>query len=185
MAGDYIISPKVYNEFSPGNTGSNSWRHAARSSSAFNIPFMLEGTYERWQYPHNCNGLIPASTTRVRAEVLRHDHRRRSQYPGAYHHPPVDQDVDVRLAVRVLQPAHLHRRRVTSGSRTTTATRTSTALDSAARSCPDLNHAFSFFGSVWYYPTVNGTDTNFGRFNRRARRRFGARLQHPEVSSSA
>src|SRR5579883_1919046 len=55
VAGDYIFAPKVYNEFSPGNSGNGSY--AIRGGGEFSlgsIPFMLEGSYERWQYPHNC-----------------------------------------------------------------------------------------------------------------------------------
>ncbi len=66
VAGDYIISPKVYNEFSPGNTGNNSF--AIRGAAEFNIvsiPFMVEGAFERWQYPHNCNGYAPGTQTYV------------------------------------------------------------------------------------------------------------------------
>src|ERR1700678_1160633 len=45
ISGDYIFSPKVYNEFSPGNTGTgaNYALHGAWEFDAFNIPWMLEG----------------------------------------------------------------------------------------------------------------------------------------------
>ena len=42
IVGDYIISPKIYNEFSPGNTGQSSY--AVRGGiefSLFNLPWML------------------------------------------------------------------------------------------------------------------------------------------------
>ena len=62
VAGDYIFSPKVYNEFSPGNHTAVA-RIAVRGGGEFSlgsIPFMLEGSYERWPYPHNCT-----SSTRI------------------------------------------------------------------------------------------------------------------------
>ncbi len=58
IVGDYIFSPKVYNEFSPGNTGNNtnggfSWTaRAGIEFSLFNLPWMLEGDYRQWNYPH-------------------------------------------------------------------------------------------------------------------------------------
>jgi hypothetical protein len=59
IVGDYIFSPKVYDEFSPGNTGSNSF--AGRAAAEFpigSIPFMLEGDFRYWQYPHNTTALF-------------------------------------------------------------------------------------------------------------------------------
>ena len=56
IVGDYIINPKVWNEFNPGNTGgSNNGSYSARAGlefSLFNLPWMLEGTWRQWQYPH-------------------------------------------------------------------------------------------------------------------------------------
>ena len=55
IAGDYIISPKVYNEFSPGNTGNNtnggfSYRvHGAWEFNLAGLPWMLEGDYRQYQ----------------------------------------------------------------------------------------------------------------------------------------
>jgi hypothetical protein len=55
IAGDYIISPKVYNEFSPGNTGISSYAvRGAFEFDALNIPWMIAGTFEQYGYPHNC-----------------------------------------------------------------------------------------------------------------------------------
>src|SRR5690349_3867770 len=54
VVGDWIISPKVYNEVSPGNTGTSSY--AIRGAIEFNLaamPFMLEGDFRQFQYPHN------------------------------------------------------------------------------------------------------------------------------------
>ena len=54
VAGDYIFSPKVYNEFSPGNSGTGSY--AFRGGLATNLgslPILAEAEYRTWQYPHN------------------------------------------------------------------------------------------------------------------------------------
>ena len=57
VAGDYIISPKVYNEFSPGTTACNSCNgfsyrlHGAVEFDLFNLPWMVEGDYRAVQLP--------------------------------------------------------------------------------------------------------------------------------------
>ena len=54
IAGDYVFQPKVYNEFSPGNTGTPS--EAARGGFAFplgGLPVMAEGDYRSYFYPHD------------------------------------------------------------------------------------------------------------------------------------
>jgi hypothetical protein len=53
VAGDYIFSPKVYNEFDPGNTGTgNSFTgRAAAEFPLFGIPWMVAGDYRQYQYP--------------------------------------------------------------------------------------------------------------------------------------
>ena len=52
---------------------------------------------------------------------------------------------------------------------------------------PDLNHFFSFFGSVWYYPSVNGTATynieNAYPSTGLTSHSSALSVQHPEVSS--
>jgi hypothetical protein len=56
IAGDYIIQPKVYNEFSPGNTGNNSFTaRGAFEFNVFNIPWMIAADFRQYQYPHNCS----------------------------------------------------------------------------------------------------------------------------------
>jgi len=55
IVGDYLFSPKVYNEFSPGNNGrggSYSVRGAVEFP-LFGLPWMLEGDYRSYSYPHN------------------------------------------------------------------------------------------------------------------------------------
>jgi hypothetical protein len=156
VAGDYIISPKVYNEFSPGNTGNNSF--AVRGAAEFNlanIPFMVEGAFERWQYPHNCNGYAPGTTTYV-PECYVTTIGGLGSSPVLTSTPPVNSNVDVRLAVRVLQP----RVYVGVGYLWVSNNYGYPAMSSfgfGGEKLPDLNQALSFFGSVWYYPNVKGT----------------------------
>jgi hypothetical protein len=64
IVGDYIFSPKVYNEFSPGNTGKGG-SYSARGAvefPVFGIPWMLEGDYRSWSYPHNSSASASRSS---------------------------------------------------------------------------------------------------------------------------
>jgi hypothetical protein len=54
VAGDYIFSPKVYNEFSPGNSGTSSYAfRGGFTTSLGSLPILAEAEYRSWQYPHN------------------------------------------------------------------------------------------------------------------------------------
>ena len=161
VAGDYIISPKVYNEFSPGNQGNSSF--AIRGGGEFSlgsIPFMLEGAYERWQYPHDCtraasstgaSGFAPnCYVTAIGGQ---------GNYPLTTTTSLYDQNVDARFAVRVLQP----RVYVGVGYLWMSNNYGYPNMNSwgfGGEKLPDLNHNLSFFGSVWYYPNAKGTYTN-------------------------
>ena len=53
VVGDYAFSPKVYNEFSPGQTGGASFAGRIGAEIPFgNLAFMVEGTGETYRYPH-------------------------------------------------------------------------------------------------------------------------------------
>ncbi|MBV8196938.1 MAG: hypothetical protein JO263_02275, partial [Candidatus Eremiobacteraeota bacterium] len=148
---------KVYNEFSPGNTGTSSY--AIRGAGEFSlgsVPFMLEGSYERWQYPHNCNTAVAAPPAGSPCYVNTIGNA------GSYVLPTTklyDQDVDARFAVRVLQP----RIYIGVGYMWLTSSYRYPNMNSwgfGAEKLPDLNQALSFFGSVWYYPDAHGTYNN-------------------------
>jgi len=68
VAGDFIISPKVYNEFSPGNVGTNNQGfsfgiHGAWEFNLANLPWMIEGDFRQFNYPHNQGVNTPATWT--------------------------------------------------------------------------------------------------------------------------
>jgi hypothetical protein len=61
VAGEYLISPKVYNEISPGNTATGSY--ALRGAIEFplaHIPMMLEGDFRHYRFPHNAQQTVTA-----------------------------------------------------------------------------------------------------------------------------
>ncbi|MBV9028287.1 MAG: hypothetical protein JO311_06680, partial [Candidatus Eremiobacteraeota bacterium] len=150
-----------YNEFSPGNTGTSSY--AIRGAGEFSlgsIPFMLEGSYTRWGYPHNCTSAKNAaggSTFAANCYV--------TTIGGAGNYPLTtttnlyDQDADVRFAVRVIQP------RIYIGvgyiwMSNNYGYPNMNSWGFGGEKLPDLNQPLSFFGSVWYYPNAHGTYTN-------------------------
>ena len=155
VAGDYIFSPSVYNEFNPGSrSNGGNGGYAVRGGGEFslgNIPFMLEGAYEYWPYPHNCttvNGVDQADcyVTTIGSR-------------GSYGLPSVrlnDQNIDVRFMGRIVQP------RIYFGVgylwlRTSYGYPNMNGVGFGAEKVPDLNQALSLFGSIWYYPSVSGT----------------------------
>jgi hypothetical protein len=158
IAGDYIISPKVYNEFSPGNTGTSSW--AARGAyefSALNIPWMVEGNFEQYGYPHNC-GSAPNATSNIDPSCFV------TGIGGGYStFVPAfrarDTNIDARFGIRVFNP------RVYVGvgylwRSTNYGYPNMSSFGFGIEKLPDLNEALSFFGSFWYYPSVQGNFSN-------------------------
>ncbi len=161
IAGDYIISPKVYNEFSPGNTGTSSY--AVRGAIEFNVlnlPWMLAADFRQFGYPHNA----PATPLGYVAGAP-------CPIPGSEGCVTVigglgntfvpafqarDQDVDVRLGLRVIQPriyigvGYLWRTNNYGYPR-------EQGVGFGAEKLPDLDQVFSVYGSVWYYPNAKGT----------------------------
>ncbi|MBV8499893.1 MAG: copper amine oxidase N-terminal domain-containing protein [Candidatus Eremiobacteraeota bacterium] len=156
VAGDYIFSPTVYNEFNPGShaNGGNGG-YAVRGGGEFSlgsIPFMLEGSYERWPYPHNCTTVNGVFQPDCYVTVVGGN----GSAPVVTNTNLYDQDVDARFAVRVLRP------RIYIGVGYLWLSGNygypnMTGVGFGGEKLPDLNQPLSFFGSVWYYPSVSGT----------------------------
>jgi hypothetical protein len=156
VAGDYIFSPRVYNEFSPGNTGNNSWHaRGAIEFDALHIPWMIEGQFEQFQYPHNCGtalGVAPADPQCFVTTIG----IARSTYVPAF--TAKDTDFDIRAGVRVINP------RIYIGigylwRSTNYGYPTQNGFGFGIEKLPDLDLALSFYGSFWYYPSMNGNIT--------------------------
>jgi hypothetical protein len=158
IAGDYIFSPKVYNEFSPGNTGKSSYQiRGAIEFDALNLPWMIEGNYEQFQYPHNCTsgtaGVPPfsadcyvttiggAGSTAVPAFTAR------------------DYDFDGRVGLKVADPriyigvGYMFRDSNYGYPK-------QSGVGFGVEKLPDLNQGFSLYGSAYYYPNVKGNFTD-------------------------
>jgi hypothetical protein len=152
VAGDYIFSPKVYNEFSPGNSG-KSGSFAARGAvefPLFGLPWMVAGDYRQWSYPHNCadpvNFTDPACAVTIIGSA------------GAVGVPAFtvkEYDADARLGFKVADPriyigvGWMFR----SGNYGYPKLN---GLEFGAEKLPDLDQPFSVYGSVYYAPQIRG-----------------------------
>ncbi|MEA2688156.1 MAG: hypothetical protein QOD51_763, partial [Candidatus Eremiobacteraeota bacterium] len=172
IVGDYIFSPKVYNELSPGNkgTGGSYSVRGAVEFPLFGLPWMLEGDYRSWSYPHNsginpallagganpCNtpaGVGPANGDQGCVTVI-----------GGYGQSAVpsftarDTDFDGRFALKIAEPriyigvGYLHREENYGYPK-------QNGFGFGAEKLPDLDQPFSVYGSVWYYPSISGNFT--------------------------
>ncbi len=152
IAGDYIFSPKVYNEFSPGNTGKSSYSiRGAWEFDALNLPWMIEGNYEQYQYPHNCAGVgdPQCNVTTIGGAG--------STFVPAF--TAKDTDADARLGLKIANPriyigvGYLWRQTNYGYPRLN-------GFGFGLEKLPDLNQPLSLYGSVWYYPNTKGTFTD-------------------------
>ncbi len=161
IAGDYIISPKVYNEFDPGKTGGGS-SYAVRGAVEFNaigLPWMLEGDYRQIGYPHSqiaATPVGPLSPCPVAGDpgcvtVIG---------GGGQTFVPAfsvrDQDFDGRFALKIADPriyvgvGYLYKVGNYGYPR-------QQGFGFGAEKLPDLDQAFSLYGSAWYYPNLKGS----------------------------
>lgn len=147
VAGDYLISPKVYNEFSPGTTACNtcngfSYRlHGAVEFNLLNIPWMVEGDYRQYNYGHPAGNVTAIGG---QFQYFLPDTNMR------------DYDLDARVGIRVLQP------RIYIGVgyiwRSNNAGYPGVnGVGFGLEKLPDLDRPFSWYGSAYYFPSVKGT----------------------------
>ena len=125
----------------------------------FNIPWMLEGDYNNWQYPHNCgvaqNIATPQNAPQCFVTAIRGPLR--DVRPGL--HGGQSSDVDVRLGVRIFNPRVYIGVGYIWGSNNYGYPNMN-AVGVGLEKLPDLDQALSFYGNVWYYPNFKGTYTN-------------------------
>ncbi|HEY8298831.1 MAG TPA: copper amine oxidase N-terminal domain-containing protein [Candidatus Baltobacteraceae bacterium] len=171
IAGDFITSPKVYNEFSPGNTGSGKESYTIRGAAEFNLfnlPWMLEGDFRQFVYPHfgstnfapgtPCSVGPPAGANGDQGCVTTIGQTGQTFVPSF---TVRDRDFDGRLGLKVADPhiyvgvGYLYR----DGNYGYPRLR---GFGFGVEKLPDLNHTFSLYGSAWYYPNVKGNFTDPG-----------------------
>jgi hypothetical protein len=168
IVGDYVFSPKVYNEFSPGNSGKGG-SYAARGAvefPLFGLPWMLEGDYRSYSYPHN-TGVIAAPGVNPCTGVgggPAHGDQGCVTVIGGYGQTLVpsftarDTDFDGRFGLKIAEPriyigvGYLHREENYGYPK-------QNGFGFGAEKLPDLDQPLSVYGSVWYYPSISGNYT--------------------------
>jgi len=163
VVGDYVFSPKVYNEFSPGNGGNGSWAgRAAAEIPLGGMALMVEGDYRKFSYPHNigtgfnttnCAVAKPAGANGDQGCVTVIGGNGQTFVPAFI---AQDTAIDGRLGIKLMSP-----RVYLVGSYMSQwgnyGYPNLTGFGAGLEKLPDLDQTFSLFGSALYYPTVSGT----------------------------
>ncbi|MBV9263506.1 MAG: copper amine oxidase N-terminal domain-containing protein, partial [Candidatus Eremiobacteraeota bacterium] len=161
VAGDYIVSPKVYNEFSPGNSSNNStggfsYRlHGAAEFPLANLAFMVAVDYRQFNWQHNCSG---KGDPECYVTVIGGLDAQNACCGGSSFVPSFtgrDYDFDAHLGIRILRP----RIYLVGGymwRRSSYGYPQETGPGVGLEKMPDLDHVFSWYGSALYFFNVNG-----------------------------
>jgi hypothetical protein len=158
VVGDYLFAPKVYNEFSNGITGKNA-SYAVRGAfefPAFGLPWMIAGDYRSWSYQHNSTyGVVGNCTPGGPSDqscVTVVGGNGTTYVPGF---TAVDKDYDAVFGLKVVDPriyigvSYLWRS-VNYGYPI------ENGVGFGLEKLPDLDQPFSVYGSVYYYPSIQG-----------------------------
>ncbi len=146
---DYFLKPKVYNEFSPGNTANaNLWSfRTGEEFRAFQLHLAVDETIDTWIYPHNCNG---AGDPQCMVTTIGGNG---SAYVPAFQ--ALDRSTETHLGIKIAEP----RIYLAAGYMVRT-TRYGyppmLGLGYGLMKLPDLDRPFSLYASVFYYPRVKG-----------------------------
>ncbi len=157
VVGDYIFSPKEYNELSPGNNGKKSFHVGlAVEFPLFNLPWMLEGDVRSFRTavgggpgcPANGPGCATGNGQEGRVNVPSFQAR--------------NDDFDGRFGLKVADPriyigvGYLFRNTNYEGGAFASQQH---GVGFGVEKLPDLDQPFSIYGSVYYYPVVT-TNSN-------------------------
>jgi hypothetical protein len=144
VVGDYMITPAVYNEFSPGNKGSGSYTgRAAIEIPLASLTWLVEGDWRHWQYtttagPVTTIGGLGSST--VPSFTAKED------------------DVDARIGIKVADPrlylgvSYLWRNNNYGYP-------SLSGVGFGGEKLPDLDQPITVYGSFYYYPSLQGNYT--------------------------
>lgn len=186
IAADVMIAPKIYNELSPGNSGTSSFIvHGALEFPVGGLSGMLEGGVRRYQYAHsalqnvagcapgalNCatvvgnavyrNGICPASdpgcVTVVGFQALQAFNGLGQAYVPAL--SAQETGAEIHAGINVFDP------RVYVGAAYMQLTYNYLGYPNISGAgigiskLPDLDKPISLYASAWYYPSVSGRYT--------------------------
>ena len=177
IVGDYIFHPKVYNEFSAGNTGYNS-SFAARGAlefPAFGLPWMVEGDYRSYGYQHNSTYPPPGTTSTAYGNALCGAGGPGDSVGscvtviggGGQVYVPgfgaTDNEIEGRFGLKVVDPRIYVGVGVLSRYDNYGYPRQA-GWGFGAEKLPDVDQVVSVYGSIWYYPNVSANYANLGQF---------------------
>jgi hypothetical protein len=149
VAGDYVIKPSVYDEFASGSDGTKT-SYAVRGAAEFpllGLPWMVEGDYRSYSYQTTAGFVTTLGDT------------------GAVLVPSfnaIDTDLEARVGLKIIDP------RIYIGAGYLTRAENygyprQSGFGFGLEKLPDLDHVFSVYGNVWYYPSV-GANVAQGSF---------------------
>jgi hypothetical protein len=154
VVGDYIFSPKVYNSLSPGNSGVSSFHLAAAIEFPLaKLPWMLEGDFRSYRYPHNSNG--SGGCAIADGSCVNGIGHQGFVYAPSFQ--ARDDDFDGRFGLKIADPriyigiGYLFRNSNYEGGAFQTQIH---GLGGGIEKLPDLETPFSLYGSVYYYPSA-------------------------------
>jgi len=153
IVGDYLFSPKTYNQFVPGS-GTQGFNYSARAAWEFNLvnlPWMIEGDVRQFQYNHACGGVNDP-----RCYVTTIGGQGSTFVPGFNAR---DTDFDGRFALKVLDPRIYIGVGWLSMSNNYGYPKVQ-GFGYGIEKLPDLNLPLSVYGSYWYYPNAHGQFTD-------------------------
>lgn len=169
VVGDYIFSPKVYSALSPGNTGKQSFRIATGVEfKLFNLPWMLEGDFRSYRYPHGANGSGKCQTIEPDQSCASGLGNQGGVYVPSFQ--ARDDDFDGRFGLKIADPriyigvGYIFRNTNYEGGAFETQNH---GFGGGIEKLPDLDEPFSLYGSVFYYPSVmtnSGQNLGNGQF---------------------
>ncbi len=146
---DYFLKPKIYNEFSPGNSANaNLWSfRTGEEFRAFQLHLAVDETIDTWIYPHNCNG---AGDPQCMVTTIGGNG---SAYVPAFQ--ALDRTTETHLGIKIAEP----RVYLAAGYMVRTSRYgypPMLGLGYGLMKLPDLDRPFSLYASVFYYPRVKG-----------------------------
>jgi hypothetical protein len=157
VAGDYIISPKVYNEFVNGASSNNnnngfSYRlHGAIEIPVMSLPFMVAVDYRQFNWQHQCGG--GGSPDCYVTTIGGLGQSAVPAFNGANY------DFTAAIGIRILKP-----RIYLAGGymwlRNNYGYPEMSGAGVGLQKLPDLDRTFSFYGSAYYFFGVNGNYTS-------------------------
>ena len=186
IAADLMVSPKIYNELSPGNSGTSSFIvHGALEFPVAGLSGMLEGSVRRYQYAHaalqnvagcapgdpNCatvvgnavyrNGICPAPdpgcVTVVGFQALQAFNGLGQAYVPAL--TAQETDAEIHAGVKVFDPRVYVGAAYMQRMYNYLGYPNISGAGVGISKLPDLDTPFSLYASAWYYPSVSGRYT--------------------------